>query len=108
MATLKRDKAVQTLSGRLDELGADDIVEVYNELFPEAATTVETAHQQAIPPFEKIVQHVHSGLEAEEIVDLWNVLFPRYRNVWYDEDEDLLHFDEEAEDSESPAGAWDG
>ena len=32
---------------------------------------------------------------AEEIVDLWNVLFPADRNVWYDEQEDKIHYNEE-------------
>ena len=32
---------------------------------------------------------------AEEIVDLWNVLFPADRNVWYDEQEDKIHYTEE-------------
>ena len=36
-----------------------------------------------------------SGLEAEEIVDLWNVVFPEDRNVWYDEEAKTIHFNEE-------------
>ena len=37
-----------------------------------------------------------SGLEAaEEIVDLWNVVFPATRNVWYDEEDEKIHYNEE-------------
>jgi len=36
-----------------------------------------------------------SHLDAEEIVDLWNVVFPQDRNVWYDEEAKAIHYNEE-------------
>ena len=50
----------------------------------------------AAPSAADLAQHVRSGLEAEEIVDLWNVVFPDDRNVWYDEEDDKIHYNEEA------------
>jgi hypothetical protein len=29
------------------------------------------------------------------MVDLWNVVFPKDRNVWYDEEATAIHFNEE-------------
>ena len=38
---------------------------------------------------------MENGLEAEEIPDLWNVIFPYHRSVWFDEEEGLLHYDKD-------------
>ena len=38
---------------------------------------------------------IPGGLEAEEIVGLWNVVFPEDRNVWYDDETKAIHFNEE-------------
>jgi hypothetical protein len=63
--------------------------EIYAELFPErpAATA---------PSAADLAQHIRDGLEAEEIVDLWNVVFPADRNVWYDEEDETIHYNGEA------------
>jgi hypothetical protein len=37
------------------------------------------------------------GLEVEEILALWSVVFPKQRRVWFDEDESLVHYDEKTE-----------
>ena len=31
------------------------------------------------------------------MIDLWGLIFPRHRNVWYDEEEERIHYNEEAE-----------
>jgi hypothetical protein len=50
------------------------------------------------PLIERLVEHVNSGLEIDEVIDLWGLIFPRHRNVWYDdEEEERLHYNEEAE-----------
>ena len=50
----------------------------------------------AQPSATDLALHIRSGLEAEEIVDLWNVVFPGDRNVWYNEEDDEIHYNEEA------------
>ncbi|MHC5541359.1 hypothetical protein ACYOEI_24320 [Singulisphaera rosea] len=42
-----------------------------------------------------MARHIRDGLEAEEIVDLWNVVFPTDRHVWYDEGSRVIHYNEE-------------
>ncbi len=101
MPALSRTQAVDTLSGELSRLSDDDLVEVYNELFPETPISDDTVPQRREFMVGQIADHVRGGLEAEEIVDLWNVLFPHYRSVWYDEGADLLHCDVEPTDDES-------
>lgn len=32
---------------------------------------------------------------AEELVSLCNVVFPAHQNVWYNEDDEKLHYNEE-------------
>lgn len=63
--------------------------EIYAELFPEkpAPATLSAAN---------LAQQVRSGLEAEELVDLWNVVFPEDWNVWYDEEGEKIRYNEEA------------
>jgi hypothetical protein len=48
-----------------------------------------------------IMNRIQNGLEDEEIVDLWNVVFPKDRNVWYDDETERVHFNEEPEHVES-------
>lgn len=62
--------------------------EIHAELFPEKPAV-------AAPSAADLAQPIRTELEAEELVDLWNVVFPAARNVWYDEEDEKLHFDEE-------------
>jgi hypothetical protein len=36
-------------------------------------------------------------LEIDEVIDLWRLILPRHRNLWYDEEEERIHYNEEAE-----------
>jgi len=65
------------------------LAEIYAELFPEKPIS-------EVPSAAKIEQLIRAGLEAEEIVDLWNVAFPADHNVWYDEEDEKIHYNEEA------------
>lgn len=98
MATVSKDQAIELLTKEVEEnLHADDLVEVCNELFPDDPHREAEAHDDTSPLIEQLVDHLNSGLETEEIVDLWNLIFPRHRNVWYDEEEKIIHFHEESE-----------
>ena len=97
MATITKQRAVDRLTHAVKEADADDLVEIYNELFPAEPTTEEQAHAGPFSLVERIVAHIARGLEVEEILDLWNVIFPTHRRVWFDEDEGLMHYDEKIE-----------
>jgi hypothetical protein len=89
MPALKKNQAVERLAQVVEKAKPTALVEIYAELFPEKprATVLSAAD---------LARHVRSGLEAEEIVDLWNVVFPADRNVWYEEEGEKIHFNEEA------------
>jgi hypothetical protein len=98
MPAITKDKALELLAGEVQEnLGADELLEVYNEVFPDHPYTDEKAHDDPSPLIAQLVARIRSGLEIEEVLDLWGLIFPRHRNVWYDEEEERIHYNEEAE-----------
>ena len=97
MATTTKQQAVERLTQAVGDANPDDLVTIYDELFPESSSNEELASEDPSALRRKIVEHFDSGLEVEEIVDLWNVVFPRHREVWFDEIEGLIHYDEEIE-----------
>jgi hypothetical protein len=103
MATITKQQAVARLIQAVREAHHDDLVEIYNELFPEEPTTEADANEEPSALIEKIVAHINHGLEVEEILDLWNVIFPAHRGVWFDDDEGLMHYHEKIE----PVGPTD-
>ncbi|WP_406699506.1 hypothetical protein V5E97_11640 [Singulisphaera sp. Ch08] len=88
MPALSREAAAEKLARRVETAKPSDLPEIYAEIFPEK-TSADT------PVASDIARHIRSSLEAEEIVDLWNVVFPEDRNVWYDEESKSIHYNEE-------------
>src|SRR5947208_14066414 len=86
MPTITRRQAVDRLTQAVKEAHPDDLVEIHNELFPEKPITEDEARKDASALVKKIVAHIDRGLEVEEILDLWHVIFPKHRGVWFDED----------------------
>lgn len=87
MPALSTSEAAERLAKVVEQATA--LSEIYAELFPEKPA-------MATPTAADLARHVRSGLEAEELVDLWNVVFPADRNVWYDEEDEKIHYNEEA------------
>lgn len=93
MPTVAKAEAVERLAQAISQAGDDDLAEIYTELHPErpapaaAATTKESLVRE-------LLEDVHRGIEAEEIVDLWNVVFPQDWDVWYDEEEAVFRYNE--------------
>jgi hypothetical protein len=88
MPALSKNNATEKLAAVVEKSKASDLSEIYAELFPEKPPN-------ASPSASHLAEHVRSGLKAEEIVDLWNVVFPSDRNVWYDEEKNEIHYNEE-------------
>ncbi len=98
MPVVTKDEALELLTTEVQEkLDADELLEVYNEVFPEDPYTEEEAHEDVTPLIEQLVDHVNSGLEIDEVMDLWGLIFPKHRNVWYDDEEERIHYNEETE-----------
>lgn len=94
MPTITRDRAVHLLTGAVQKAHPDDLAEIYNELFPEEPTTEGEARKAPGTLVQRVVDHINNGLEVEEILDLWNVIFPEHHDVWFDEEGDTFHYGE--------------
>lgn len=101
MSVLTKDEAVERMSAEISQFGYDDLVEVHNELFPASPESTDSGQVDCDEVLAGITRHIQGSLEVEEIVDLWNVVFPKDRNVWYDEETESIHFNEEPPEVES-------
>jgi hypothetical protein len=98
MPVVTKDQALELLTKEVQaKLGADELLEVYNEVFPNGPYTEVEARQDSWPLAEQLADHINGGLDIDEVIDLWGLIFPRHRNVWYDDEEERLHYNEEAE-----------
>lgn len=98
MPAVNEDRALELLTNAVREkFGADELLEIYNEVFPGDPYTEEAAHEDVTPMIERLVDHVNSGLDISQVIDLWRLIFTRHRNVWYDEEEERIHYNEGAE-----------
>lgn len=89
MPTISTNEAAERLAKVVEKERPIILSEIYAELFPEkpAAEAISAAD---------LAQYVRSGLAAEELVSLWNVVFPADRNVWYNEVDEKIYYNEEA------------
>ncbi len=88
MPALSTNEATERLARVVEKATPTVLSEIYAELFPEKPVSAE-------PSAADLARHVRSGLETEELVDLWNVVFPADRNVWYDEESEKIHYNEQ-------------
>ncbi len=87
MPALSMSQAAEKLADGVERSKPANLAEIYCELFPRKPAPVS-------PVANEIASLIRNGLEAEEIVDLWNVVFPEDRNVWYDEESKAIHFND--------------
>jgi hypothetical protein len=97
MPAVNKDQALELLVREVRKFDTDELVEVYNEVFADHPSTAEEAHKNPVPLVEQLVHHIHSGLEIDELIDLWGVTLPRHHNLWYDEEEEKINYTEEIE-----------
>lgn len=88
MPALSTNEAAEKLARAVEQAKPGTLGEVYAELFPEQSSP-------SSPAASDIARHIRSGLEAEEVVDLWNVLFPEDHDVYYNEETKTIHYNEE-------------
>ena len=88
MPALSKVEAAEKLARVVEKAKPSTLVEIYAELFPDKPLPTS-------PVASEIVRHIRNGLEVEEIVDLWNVVFPDDHNVWYDEGSKTIRYNEE-------------
>jgi hypothetical protein len=89
MPFVTKDQALGMLTDEIQKkLGADELLEVYNEAFPDTPSTPENAEKDSQPLIERLADHINRGLEIDEVMDLWGLIFTKHRNIWYDEEEE--------------------
>jgi hypothetical protein len=93
MPAIAQNEAVARLTKAVKEADPDDLVEIHSELFA-GEPRAECAEKDVVPLVKQIAQHIVRGLEIEEIVDLWKVVFPKDRNVHYDEETESIRYNE--------------
>ena len=91
---MTKQQAVERLTQTVKSAGPDDLVEIYNDLFPRVPTTEDQANENPSALVEKIIAHIDMGLEVEQILELKYIILPKQRGVWFDEEEGLIHYDE--------------
>ena len=97
MAAIKKNDAVSRLTATIQSLGPDYLSDVYNELFPEGPSR-PTEVAASLAKYQKLIfDYIDKGLEVEEILSLWGLLFPRDRRVQFDDETDeIIYRDESA------------
>lgn len=86
MPALTKGQALVKLADAVRSTRPDSLSEIRAELFPENPP-------EGVRSAEDLSRHILSGLEVEEILDLWNVVFPADRNVTFDDDDNRIHYD---------------
>ena len=92
MVTIPKTEAVRRLSENIASMDSDDLREVYNELFPSDPMSRHQIAEGMEPFVKRIHEHIAKGLELEEIVDLWRVVFPELRKPSFGDDTDTIQF----------------
>lgn len=101
MPTFAKKQAVKAIAEEVRKSRLDDLVEIYNELFPRERTTMEAAGHDPGALTARILQHIEAGLEIEEVIDLYWIMFPEYRRLEYDEETNRFHCEKREEGVEA-------
>src|SRR5581483_2564983 len=93
MTAIPLKDAIERLAKAVEQAGTDDLREIFAELYPaKSLPDVSDANGPALA--KELARHVRRGIEPEEAVDLWNVVFPTDRHVYYDEEDQTLRHNE--------------
>ena len=95
MPAMKKDQAISKLTQAIHALQQDDIVDVYNELFPEHPSDATRVNENPHQFQEQILDQIDKGLEVEELLDLWRVVFPKDRRVHFNEETNELTYNDQ-------------
>lgn len=94
MPAVQKSEAVEKLARAVEAASSDALIEIYAELFPRDGLP-DVSGAKAATVASELARHIRSGLEPEEITDLWSVVFPADRRVHYDEEEGVIRYNEE-------------
>jgi hypothetical protein len=94
-------QAVERLVKAVEEqLPPDEIQAIYDGWFRGKDAVVkrtDTSPEANKRRIEQLVAHFQGDRGIDEIIALWELVFTKYWDVWYNEIDDLLHYRDEAE-----------
>jgi hypothetical protein len=93
MPAIPMKEAVERLARAVEEASSEDLVQYYAELYPEKPLPDVSGVNAAVLA-TVMAAHIREGIEPEEVVDLWYVIFPTSRNVCYDVEDGTLRYNE--------------
>jgi hypothetical protein len=97
MPEVNRAKALELLTQAVEKFPADELLEVYNEVFPNDPASEEEAQEAPQALVERLAEHINRRLAVADLVDFWGLIFPRHRDIEYDDEEDRIHYNGGAE-----------
>lgn len=92
MAGITQSEAIKRMLQEIETFPEYDVVEIYNDLFPRTPVKVAEVIGERDRLLKVIVDYVHRGLELDETIDLWNVVFPEEPTLYWDEEENQFGF----------------
>lgn len=92
MLAIQKSEAVEKLAQAIAVSSSEDLADVFAELFPDRP---RLRLAEAETRRGEVTEYVRTKMEPEELVDLWNVVFPTHRNVYYDDADGLLCYNQE-------------
>ncbi len=96
MPAITREQALDMLPAALERFDTLELLEVYNEVFPDAPATEEQARTDPRRLVQRLLDHIRSS-EITGFVSLWHLVFIKYRNVWYNEEDELIYYNDGTE-----------
>jgi hypothetical protein len=87
-------KATEVLTAEIEKAEDADLIEYHNELFPEEKAVFGSPQTRIDQVRAKVLGHIKKGLEIEEVLSLWWVVFPFGNRIWYDEEANRFEFKE--------------
>lgn len=95
MPVISKEQAVERMTGQVEQFAPDELLEVYNELFPKERRTGAEVNGNLAPLVKRLVGYINDEQPIDELIDLWRLIFTtRYRNVGYDEETEGIAYDE--------------
>ncbi len=92
MPVIRKNEAMEKLAQAVEGATPDYLVEFYAELFPEKAILTAS---EAMAVVGEIASYIRTKIEPEELIDLWHIVFPTDRNVYYDEADGVVIYNQE-------------
>ena len=92
MPSISIHEAVEKLTRAVESMAPYDLLDFYNEVFPEAQKSALSERGRGAVEKQRILEHFAAGLEIDEILDFWRVAFPGSRKVEYDDETDTISY----------------